>query len=162
MTWEWAALGALALLALVLLVALLRLRARTAGELARARTAAEELRRRLDRLEQQQVRPEVPVVRDEREYSITRFGDDADETAPVPRAVFADTVLREGVIRLGSLAHGVRRALGPEARNRIRFEMRREVRRARKQRRADSRAAQREVQARRRAAATEGDLPESA
>ena len=54
---------------------------------------------------------------------------------------FADIVARESAIKAVGLAHGLRRALSPEARNRIRFEMQREVKRARKQRRADQRAA---------------------
>ena len=74
---------------------------------------------------------------------ITRLGDDApaprpDEPAraqPVETALFADLVLRETVVKAASLAHGVRRALDAETRNRIRFEMRRELKRARKQRR---------------------------
>ena len=44
------------------------------------------------------------------------------------------------VIRAAGIAHGLRRALAPEARNRIRFEMKREVKRSRKQRRADLKA----------------------
>jgi hypothetical protein len=50
------------------------------------------------------------------------------------------------------LAHGVRRGLAPATRNRIRFEMKQEVRRARKQRRADVKAAQRDLHARQRRA----------
>ncbi len=60
-------------------------------------------------------------------------------------------MLRETVVKAASLAHGVRRALDPETRNRIRFEMKREVKRARKQRRADTRQARREWEARQRA-----------
>ena len=56
-------------------------------------------------------------------------------------SLFADLVLRESVVKGISLAYGVRRALSPETRNRIRFLMRQEVRRSRKQRRADLRAA---------------------
>jgi hypothetical protein len=48
----------------------------------------------------------------------------------------------ESLVRLVCLAHGVRRAMSAENRNRIRFEMRREVKRSRKQRRRDVRAAQ--------------------
>ena len=65
--------------------------------------------------------------------------------------MFADIVLRETVMQAASLAAGLRRALTPEVRNRIRFEMRREVKRARKQRRADLRQARREWEARQRA-----------
>ena len=65
-------------------------------------------------------------------------------------ALFADIVARESAIRAAGIAHGLRRALAPEARNRIRFEMRREVKRSRKQRRADLKAALRDMQARER------------
>jgi hypothetical protein len=74
---------------------------------------------------------------------------------PVDGAAFADIVLRETVVKAASLAHGVRRGLAPATRNRIRFEMKQEVRRARKQRRADLKAAQRDLHARQRAALAE-------
>jgi hypothetical protein len=80
------------------------------------------------------------------------------EPVSLERTVFADLLLRESVIRLGSLGHGVRRALSAESRNRIRFEMRREVKRARKQRRAEQREAYREWQARQRRGAGEQDV----
>ena len=70
--------------------------------------------------------------------------------------LFADIVARESVIKVAGLAAGLRRALAPEIRNRIRFEMRREVLRARKQRRAELKAALRDFRARERA-----DLPVS-
>ena len=61
--------------------------------------------------------------------------DEADAfLARIETALFADLVLRETVVKAASLAHGVRRALGPEPRNRIRFEMRQELRSARKRR----------------------------
>ena len=66
-------------------------------------------------------------------------------------ALFADIVARESVIKAAGLAHGLRRALAPETRNRIRFEMRQETKRSRKQRRADLKAALRDMQARERA-----------
>jgi hypothetical protein len=91
------------------------------------------------------------------QYVITHLGDTGTEpeieAAPtLPAGQFADVVLRETVIKSASLFHGVRRALSPENRNRIRFEMRREVKRSRKQRRADLREARREWEARQRAA----------
>ena len=172
MTWQWLALGALALVALVLVAALARLRARTTRALADARVEAAALRERLDRLEQQRQAPVAPPRLEDREYTITRLGEAADDVEPTPpapeqpatleRAVFADLVLRESVIRLGSLGHGVRRALSPESRNRIRFEMRRELKRARKQRRAEQREAYREWQARRRGRVTDDELRETA
>jgi hypothetical protein len=163
MTWEWLALAGLALAALVLLVALARLRRRTARDIEAARAEAAELRARLDRLEQETAEAEQAPVPDQREYTITHVGEQPDvEPARLERAVFADHLLRESVIRLGSLAHGVRRALDAETRNRIRFEMRREVKRARKQRRAEQRDAYRDWRARQRDALTDDDLRESA
>ncbi|WP_372733455.1 hypothetical protein [Nocardioides sp.] len=88
------------------------------------------------------------------EYLITRVGEiAAEDPEPVPAlppALFADVVARETVVRAASLVYGLRRALAPETRNRIRFEMRREVKRSRKQRRADLRTARREWEARQR------------
>lgn len=139
-------------LCLVLLVALLRLRASS------ARTAAElaALSSRLDELAGRPVAPAAaippaaPV-----EFVITDLGTRAPRPAEPVRTdgpAFADIVLRETVVKAASLAHGVRRGLSPATRNRIRFEMKQEVRRARKQRRADLKAAQRDLHARQRAA----------
>ena len=63
----------------------------------------------------------------------------------------------ESLVRVVSLAHGVRRALSAENRNRIRFEIRREVKRSRRQRRRDLKDARRHL---RRQAGT--DLSEDA
>src|SRR5262245_60438428 len=76
------------------------------------------------------------------EYVITRVGEPEPEAEPVPTVpapVFADLVLKETVVQTASLFHGLRRALAPETRNRIRFHMRQEVKRSRKQRRAELR-----------------------
>ncbi len=82
---------------------------------------------------------------DEAAYLITEAS--VPEPAPPDRRIegslFADLVLRESVVKGASFVHGVRRALAPETRNRIRFQMRQEVKRSRKQRRADVRAAKR-------------------
>jgi hypothetical protein len=158
MIWEWLALAGLALVALVLLGALLSLRRRTSREAAASHAEVAELRHRLDELERGAAARPAPraPVREEREYTITGLAASPEpEPAPAPparleRAVFADQLLRESVIRIGSLSHGVRRALSAESRNRIRFEMRREVKRARKQRRVEQREAYREWQARQR------------
>ena len=74
----------------------------------------------------------------------------------VPAPLFADLVLRESVVQAASWTAGLRRALSPEVRRRIRLEMRREVKRARKQRRADLREARRQWEARQRSALDEG------
>ena len=143
----------LALVALGLGAALLRARSRTDRELAAARAETAALRAQLDELERRVTRPE-PQPGPATEYVITNLGQAEPEPRETPQlggALFADLVLRETAVKAASLAHGVRRALDPETRNRIRFEMRREVRRARKQRKADTREAVREWQARQRA-----------
>jgi hypothetical protein len=88
------------------------------------------------------------------EYVITRVGEPEEpEPAPtVPAPVFADLLLKETVVQTASLFQGLRRALAPETRNRIRFHMRQEVKRSRKQRRAELREVRREWAARQRAA----------
>jgi hypothetical protein len=155
-----AAAGALALVALVLAVALLRARSRTARVLAQAQADTAVLRDEVAALER---RLDRPATRPEASFVITDLGQEAvpepadaeQPRATISSALFADLVLRETVVKAASLAHGVRRALDPETRNRIRFEMKREVKRARKQRRVDTREARREWEARQRAALPE-------
>jgi hypothetical protein len=132
------------------------------------------LRARLEsveaRLVQQAATPEasaVPVSRSRPadptepavEYVITAYAGPEDDAAqptaaaPVVSApVFADIVARETAVQAASLVHGLRRALAPETRNRIRFHVRQEVKRSRKQRRAELREVRREWAARQRAA----------
>ena len=89
------------------------------------------------------------------EFVITHLGEDEEaDRVPVKISLtgpaFADAVVRETVVQTASLVHGVRRALAPETRNRIRFEMRREIKRSRKDRKAELKQALREHRARRR------------
>ncbi|WP_193609062.1 hypothetical protein [Nocardioides lijunqiniae] len=124
-------------------------RAAAQAESAQLREQVAEIARRLDAAVAAPV-PARPAA-DASDYVITRIGT-AEEPAPVvPAPVFADLVMRESVVRAASLVAGLRRALAPETRNRIRFEMRREVKRSRKQRRADLKTARREWEARQRA-----------
>ena len=67
------------------------------------------------------------------------------EVLPLSGRDFATVAVTESTVRLVSLAHGVRRALSAENRNRIRFEVRREVRRSRRQRRRDLKEARRHL-----------------
>jgi hypothetical protein len=142
----------LALVALALTVALVRARSRTDRAVREAREETAALREQLAALERRVGRP---ATSSEASFVITDLGQESpEEQEPLPTvdtALFADLVLRETVVKAAALAHGVRRALDPEVRNRIRFEMRREVKRARKQRRADTRVARREWEARQRA-----------
>ncbi len=69
----------------------------------------------------------------------------AAATAPVSAGQFASVALGESLVRVVSLGHGVRRALSAENRNRIRFEVRREVKRSRRQRRRDLKDAKRHL-----------------
>ncbi|WGX99337.1 hypothetical protein [Nocardioides sp. L-11A] len=98
----------------------------------------------------------MPVATvDDREYVITDLGQENGPRVParvVPAPLFADILLRESVIKTAALAAGLRRALSPEVRNRIRFEMKREVKRSRKERRLMLRAARRDLESRRRGA----------
>ncbi|KAA1424141.1 hypothetical protein [Nocardioides antri] len=99
---------------------------------------------------------DVTIV-DDKEYRITelgpsRRGGPIGLLPTVPGPQFVDVMLRESLIRTASIAAGLRRALAPEVRNRIRFEMKREVKRSRKQRKTDLKQARREWQAQQRAA----------
>jgi hypothetical protein len=151
---EWivpAALGALTLASLVIAVVLARWRATTARELRSVHAEVASLRAQVDDVERRPTPPTRPRADADPEFVITRLveGDAATATATdgaverVDSALFADLVLRETVVKAASLTHGLRRALAPESRNRIRFEMGREVKRARKQRRAEVKAARR-------------------
>jgi hypothetical protein len=156
------ALGGLALVCVLLVVAVVRLR----REVRASSAEAADLRARLARLEAQRATADAVTaapVRPAVEYVITDLGrpGPSGEPEPEPEPVhldapaFADIVLKETVVKAASLAHGLRRGLAPATRNRIRFEMKQEVRRSRKQRRADLKAAQRDLHARQRAALSE-------
>ena len=152
----WLAVGGLAVLCLVMLLTTVRARRAWARERAGAQADVADLRARLEELERER---QTPTVATEAEFVITGLGSEAEPeptpAAPVDGAAFADTVLRETVVKAASLAHGVRRGLAPATRNRIRFEMKQEVRRARRKRRADLKQAQRDLHARQRAMLTE-------
>jgi hypothetical protein len=155
---EWIALGALALLCVVLMVTVVLMRRAWTRNAGLARARLDDLRARVEELEHTHGVP--TPARAPAEFVITGLGDDdegPEDRAPVrvDGTAFADIVLRETVVKAASLAHGVRRGLAPATRSRIRFEMKQEVRRARKQRRADLKAAQRDLHARQRRALAE-------
>lgn len=156
----------LGLATVLLALALVRTRRAAHEELARARSETEQLRERVQGIEARLTpHPDVAATT---EYVITDLGQtgqglgsepDGSDTLPaVPGRIdgrlFADLVLRETVVKGASLAHGVRRALEPENRFRMRYTFRREVKRSRKRRRAELREARR-LLARRRAGGRE-------
>ncbi|MGZ5417007.1 MAG: hypothetical protein ACXWDI_07490 [Nocardioides sp.] len=132
----------------VLLARALSGRRRLEDSLAASLEELATVQRRLDALARR-VEPR-PVVA-ETEYVITTAGepDPADlpvaatPMAPVSAGQFASVAAGESLVRLVSLGYGVRRALSEENRNRIGFEMRREVRRSRKQRKREVKQARR-------------------
>lgn len=144
-----------------------RSRAAAAREVAALRAELAALRAELTPQPTTQPTPQSPPqavparAATEQEYVITHVGDpDAPSDAPAAVAgeridgrLFADLVLREGVVQAAALAHGLRRALAPEHRDLVRGAVRREVRQARRRRRADLRADLREVRRRRAAEA---------
>jgi hypothetical protein len=145
---------AVLLVLFVLLVMLIRSRAESRRELALAVAETAELRSRLDALSEQLERSvaSAPAQVGEAAYVITNAGEPRPEPTVPDRVVLSATV-GEPLVKVVSFGHGLRRALSAESRNRIWFEVRREVRRARKQRRRETKEAWRRMQAEERAAA---------
>jgi hypothetical protein len=137
-----------------LLAVLLRSRAESRRALAVAVAETAELRRRLDALSEQLERSvEVDRARAaDPAYVITDAGEVRPEPTVPDRVVLSATV-GEPLVKVMAFGHGVRRAMSAESRNRIWFEVRREVRRARKQRRRETKEAWRRMQAEERTAA---------
>ncbi|GAB2757416.1 hypothetical protein [Nocardioides pakistanensis] len=139
----WAALGVVSALFLVLLglaVAAVRSGRRAAARERAARADLEELRDRLDALaaELAEARPPQAPVAHDAEYLITDAGAARDLPQVPERAVLSVTV-GEPLVKAAAFGWALRRVLSAESRNRIAFEMRREVKRARKARRRAAR-----------------------
>lgn len=156
MTWESVALACLALVAVGLGVALFRTRAQavrqqsdSAAELAELRTAIDDVRREL--APPPEPEPEAPDVQpsdegDVEHHTITDLGTEQSADlvpARIEGRLFADIVVREVAVKAASLAHGLRHGLSGETRNRIRYQMRLEVKRSRKHRKVELREARR-------------------
>lgn len=166
------ALGGLAAMLLVLLCVLLAAgvleRRRLREALDASRADVDVLRARLEELERSAAVSSAASVVPHSEYVITTAGVPTGSTTgvsatevstgsttgvsttEVPNRVVLSATLGEPLVKLMAFGYGVRRALSAESRNRIMFEMRREVRRARKDRRREARDA---VRAARREAA---------
>ncbi len=148
-----AVVGVALVVVLGVLLVVLSGRRRLAAELAESRGRLEELDRRLESL---QAPPSAPPVHAEREYLITSVGGPTEVEPPaeqISAQQFASLAFGESLVRLLSFGYGVRRALSAESRNRIRFQMRQQVKASRRQRRRDLREARRTL--RNRTAATE-------
>jgi heme exporter protein D len=91
--------------------------------------------------------PATPASEEEGALVPTPLGSDPEAalSVRVDREMFWDLVLRESVVRIAAVGHGVRAVLDPRTRHRIRFEVRQEIKRARKQRRSDERSAERQL-----------------
>ena len=161
MTTEQVWLGAFCAAAttLALVALLLALRARRRAR--RAESLVATLAGRIDVLESAGARSSTPATglrepdadADAKTYVITRLDPDAGPPArPIDGRLFADIVARETVVKAASWTAGLRRALAPETRNRIRFHVRQETKQAGRERRAETKQALREFRARERAA----------
>ncbi len=156
--------GAVAALLVVALVALLRRRNRTRADLEAMLEAAQresdDLRTRLEELTAllavvaPEHRPDESAT-----YLITDAGIRTAEVAvpgheqvDVPDRLVLTATVGAPLVKVAAFGHGLRRALSAESRNRIWFEIRREVRASRKRRRQLLKEYQRQVRAEDRAA----------
>ena len=135
----------------VALVALL-LSARAHRRATRAEAYAAALAERLAVLESPPAQEPVPVAEPLDAFVITRMHESGQPAGPVARDIdgrlFADIVARETVVKAASWTHGLRRALSPETRNRIRFAIRQETKRSGRERKDEMREALRQYRAR--------------
>ena len=141
-----AALLGVAVLCVVLVVALRIERRRTAGLLAQLAARVDLEVAASDSGPATAPLASGPAVA---EFVITDLGlarEPADAVTVADRVVLGAT-LGEPLVRGLALAHGLRRALSAESRNRIRFEVRREVRRSRRRRKQEMKDAWRQVRA---------------
>ena len=160
--------AAVTLALVVLLLLTTRARRRTREELRAARAAIEALRTQVDQLAQRSAGAErahdpadaatgsgshefvITSLRDTGEPALVVPDDDPRGAAVVRQLTvpeFASVAVGESLVKIVSFGHGLRQALSAENRNRIRFEVRREVKRARRQRRRDLKAARRHLRA---------------
>ncbi|HYO39559.1 MAG TPA: hypothetical protein VER39_07875 [Nocardioidaceae bacterium] len=153
--------GGTALVLAVTSVVLLAGRRRLERELWASRTELASLRERVDALTQTLERsarsgapqeylitslpPHVDPAASAATAAVAPAPQDSAVGAPLSGRAFATVALTDSVVKAASLGYGVRRALSPQNRNRIRFEMGREVKRSRRQRRRDLKEARRHL-----------------
>lgn len=145
----WVGLGGLASVLLVLLGAVMatllagrRSRAREVEALAAAQADVESLRDRVDDLctELAASKDAATVLPSRVEYLITAAGEPVEGAFPpspdlIPERAVLSVTLGEPLVKLAAFGYALRKTLSAESRNRISFQMRREVKRARKERR---------------------------
>lgn len=150
--------GAAVALVAVALVAVLRRRNRSRADLedllAAAQREADDLRARLEALTAQFPTPHGGLPAEAATYLITDAGQPqaqisvpVEEQLQVPDRLVLTATVGKPLVKAAAFGHGVRRALSPENRNRIWFEMRREVRAARKRRKQLLKQYQRDLRA---------------
>lgn len=120
------------------------------AEVAELRARLDQMSDRLGTLSGPAAASDVPLGELATEYVITGLG--AGATVPaqavaVPDRAVLSVTFGAPLVKVLAFWYGVRRALSPESRNRIAFEMRRELKRARKERRRGTRRARREAAA---------------
>ncbi len=140
--------------AVVVLLAVRASRRRWQAQLDAARADLAALSSRLDDLAAEPAAPAPAAgpAAAPREFVITSLTDPGaglDVVAPpathLTAGRFASVAAGESLVRVLSFGYGVRRALSAENRNRIRFEMRREVKASRRRRRRDLKEAKRHL-----------------
>jgi hypothetical protein len=150
--------GALVALLAVGLVTVVRRRNRTRADLeamlAAAQHEADDLRARLDELtalltvaQPGLVAPVEPAFLITDAGGVRPLDGVAQDQIQVSDRLVLSATMGEPLVKVAAFGHGLRRALSPESRNRIWFEMRREVRAARKRRKQLVRQYQRDVRA---------------
>ncbi|RZI87620.1 MAG: hypothetical protein EOO67_14120 [Microbacterium sp.] len=148
--------GAAAALLLVALVAVLRRRNRSRADLeemlAAAQRESDDLRARLEELTAQFPAQAGALPAEAATYVITDAGQTSatravEDQVQVPDRLVLSATVGKPLVKAAAFGHGVRRALSPENRNRIWFEMRREVRAARKRRKQLLKQYQRDLRA---------------
>jgi hypothetical protein len=153
--------GAAAMLLLVTAVLAVTGRRRSRADLeamlVEAQRETESLRQRLDELagdgRAASGGAAAPAAADPA-FVITHVGEPEDtaDQLPVSDRLVLSATLGEPLVKVAAFSHGLRRALSAESRNRIWFEMRREMRASRRRRRALRKRLEREYRANLRAA----------
>ena len=149
----WALSGALVAVAVVAVVLALIVAAERRGRRRDGVEAADRHRALEDRVDElsRRLAGGSPAEDEGSADWVITWGDRGEHDVPpgrVSNQLVLSAAFGEPLVKALAFGHGVRRALSPESRNWIGFEMRREVRRTRKARRREMRQAWRQMRAR--------------